>query len=58
MSLQEERNEAEEAGLRPGDPGWCYRARVPQVKTTTYVNRPEWMSQVDITRGKVKVTNR
>ena len=53
-----ERNEAEEAGLRPGDPGWCYRARVPQVKTTTYVNRPEWMSQVDITRGKVKVTNR
>ena len=20
---------------RPGDPGWCYRARVPQVSCTT-----------------------
>jgi transcription factor SPN1 len=53
----EERNE-EESGLRPGDPGWCYRARVPQIKTSTYVNRPEWTSQVDISRGKVKQTSR
>ena len=40
--------------LKPGDPGWIPRARVPMPETQEYVNRPEWQSNVDISRPKKK----
>merc|ERR1719458_655524 len=43
---------------RPGDPGWCYRARVPQVNASSYTNRPEWQSLEDITGKSMKQTSR
>lgn len=45
-------------GLRPGDPGWCYRARVPQVQTSNYINRPEWTSQADISKSRKREMTR
>ena len=48
----------EERALRPGDPGWCYRARVPQAQSSSYVNRPEWQSTVDITSVAKKEATR
>ena len=48
----------EEQASRPGERGWVHRARVPQPSTTSYVNRPEWTSDIDITRSTRRETTR
>merc|ERR1711972_477272 len=38
----------EENLLKPGDPGWCYRARVPMPASVAYTNRPKWGNDTDM----------
>ena len=42
--------------LKPGDPGWIPRARVPMPGMNEYVNRPEWQSTVDMSEKALKRT--
>ncbi|CAN0244328.1 unnamed protein product [Lampetra fluviatilis] len=44
----------EEKALRPGDPGFCSRARVPMPSNRDYVIRPKWNVEVESNRGSVK----
>ncbi|XP_023341230.1 protein IWS1 homolog [Eurytemora carolleeae] len=46
----------EEVQIRPGDPGWVERARVPMVDNAEYIQRPVWQTTVEV--SDVKKSNK
>merc|ERR1711962_1334733 len=51
---KKEEPEEPEEGLRPGDPGWIARARVPAAVGCDYIKRPAWQSDADLSKIKKK----
>lgn len=49
--------EEEKEAVKPGDPGWVSRARVPMFDLQEYIKRPEWQTVVEIGPEKKKKVN-
>ncbi|XP_040571948.1 protein IWS1 homolog [Lepeophtheirus salmonis] len=53
-SKSKKKEEVSTPSLRPGDPGWVMRARVPMPNVREYIRRPEWTSEIDISQDQKK----
>jgi len=49
--------EEEKEAVKPGDPGWVARARVPMFELQEYIKRPEWQTTIEIGPPKKKTVN-
>lgn len=46
----------EQEAVKPGDPGWVSRARVPMPDAQEYIKRPDWQTSVQIDTAPKKKT--